>query len=105
MYNRHMATKTVDISTLIGSIPGVYGGRPLLLRSGFPMIQLVADYQSGMRIDDFKDAYPHIDEESLYAGIAHYLANREALDDELEEREQEGEAFYREWLAAKEADR
>ncbi|MGH8430264.1 MAG: DUF433 domain-containing protein [Solimonas sp.] len=96
-----MATRTVDISTLIGSRPGVYGGRLLLLRSGFPMIQLVADYQSGMRVDDFKEAYPHIDEESLYAGIAYYLANRQALDEELEEREREGEAFYRTWLAAK----
>lgn len=92
-----MATKTVDISTLIGSIPGVYGGRLLLLRSSFPMIQLVADYQSGMRIDAFKEAYPHIDEESLYAGIAYYLANREALDDELEEREREGEEALRKW--------
>ena len=98
-----MATETIDIGTLIGSRPGVYGGRLLLLRSGFPIIQLVADYQSGMRIDDFKDAYPHIDEESLYAGIAYYLANRDACDEELEEREREGEAMYREWLAAKEA--
>jgi uncharacterized protein (DUF433 family) len=98
-----MATKTVDISTLIGSSPGVYGGRLLLLRSGFPLIQLVADYQSGMRVDDFKGAYPHIDEGSLYAGIAYYLANREACDAELEEREREGEAFYQEWPAAKRA--
>jgi hypothetical protein len=51
-----VSTKTVDISALIGSIPGVYGGRLLLLRPGFPIIQLVADYQSGMRIMDFKDA-------------------------------------------------
>lgn len=68
-----------------------------MLRSGFPMIQLVADYQSGMRIEDFKQAYPHIDEESLYAGIAYYLANRQTLDAELEEREREGEAALREW--------
>jgi uncharacterized protein (DUF433 family) len=98
-----MASPLVDISTLIGSLQGVYGGRLLLLRSGFPMIQLVADYQSGMRIAEFKDAYPHIDEESLYAGIAYYLANREALDAELEERERDGEEFYRRWLAEREA--
>lgn len=96
-----MAAQTVDISTLIGSIPGVYGDRLILLRSGFPIIQLVADYQSGMRIDDFKDAYPHIDEESLYAGIAYYLANRVASDEELEERERLGQQMYREHLAAK----
>ena len=70
----------------------------LLLRSGFPIIQLVADYQSGMRIDELKENYPHIDEESLYAGIAFYLANKAACDAELEDKEREGERMYREWL-------
>ena len=94
-----MTAPTVDISTLIGSKPGVYGGRLLLLRSSFPIIQLVADYQSGMRIEDFKEAYPHIDEESLYAGIAFYLANRAACDEELEERDRDGARALREWGA------
>jgi len=95
-----MATAAVvDIGSLIESIPGVYGGRPRLARSGFPIIQLVADYQSGMRVADFLEAYPHIDEESVYAGIAYYLANRAALDAELDERNREGAAAYRRWKA------
>ena len=92
-----MTAPTVDIGTLIGAIPGVYGGRLLLLRSGFPIIQLVADYQSGMRIDEFKENYPHNDEESLYAGIAFYLANKSACDAELDERNREGEEALRSW--------
>jgi uncharacterized protein (DUF433 family) len=92
-----MTETLVDISTLIQSIPGVYGGRPVLVRSGLPIIQLVADYRSGMRVDDFHEAYPYVDDASLFAGLAYYFANREALDVELDERDQEGDRAYREW--------
>ena len=92
-----MTRAVVDIGTLIESIPGVYGGRPHLARSGLPIIQLVADYRSGMRLADFREAYPHVDDESLYAGLAYYFANREALDAELDQRDAEGEAAYQEW--------
>jgi len=42
-----MVLKRID--RLIDSKPDVYGGQPRLARSGFPLIQLVADYQAGMR--------------------------------------------------------
>ena len=89
----------IDIGVLIESLPGVYGGQARLARSGLPIIQLVAEYCSGMRIAEFVDAYPSIDEESLYAGIAYYLANREALDLALAERNREGAEALREWRA------
>jgi uncharacterized protein (DUF433 family) len=87
----------IEIGSLIESVPDVYGGRPCLARSGFPIIQLVADYQAGMRAADFLEAYTHIDEESIYAGLAYYLANKEALDAELEERNREAAELYEEW--------
>jgi uncharacterized protein (DUF433 family) len=89
---------TVDIGTLISSTPNVYGGRPRLARSGFPIIQLVADYHSGMRVADFLAAYSQLDEESVYAGIAYYLANRDALDSELADRDSLGNQLYQDWL-------
>ncbi len=87
----------VDIGTLIECLPGVYGGRPRLARSGLPVIQLAADYRSGMRLPDLREAYPFVDEESIYAGIAYYLANRDALDAELDEHDRDGAAAYAEW--------
>jgi uncharacterized protein (DUF433 family) len=91
------APVTVDIGSLITAAPNVYGGRPRLSRSGFPILQLVGDYQAGMRVAEFLDAYPQLDEESVYAGIAYYLANRAALDAELAERDEAGEELYRDW--------
>jgi hypothetical protein len=58
-----VSTRTVDISTLIGSIPGVYGGRLLLLRSGFPMI-----YTANVR--DFPSLHaPWMESGNAHAGI------------------------------------
>jgi uncharacterized protein (DUF433 family) len=98
-----MATGT-SIQTLIEAIPGVYGGRPRLARSGLPIIQLAAEYQSGMRLTEFHEAYPHIDDESLHAGIAYYLLNREAIDEELRVRDEEGRAAFAEWTAKRAAE-
>lgn len=91
-----MARAVVDIGTLIESIPGVYGGRPRLARSGLPIIQFVAEHQFG-GLDEVRAAHPYVDEESLYAGLAYYLANKDALDAELEERDREGVAAYQAW--------
>ncbi len=54
-----------------------------------------------MRVPDFLETYPEIDEESLHAGIARYLANRSVFDAELEARNAEGERQLAEWLAAR----
>ncbi len=81
-----------DIGRLIECTPGVYGGRPRLARSGLPIIQLVADYQAGMRLEEFYDAYPGISEAEIHAGIAYYLVNKATLDAELIERDAAGAA-------------
>jgi uncharacterized protein (DUF433 family) len=64
----------IDIGTLIESIPGVYGGRPRLARSGLPIIQLVAEIRGGRTIQEIIDAY----------------ANKAALDQDLDERNELG---------------
>ncbi len=86
----------IDIGTLIESIPGVYGGRPRLARSGLPIIQLVAEVRAGRTIQEIISAYG-LDEESGYAGLAFYLANKAALDQELDERNELGSRLYGEW--------
>ncbi|MBA4181970.1 MAG: hypothetical protein C0506_15370 [Anaerolinea sp.] len=98
-----MATGT-SIQTLIESIPGVYGGTPRLARSGLPILQLAADYESGMRLAEFHEAYPEIDDESLHAGIAYYLLNRAAIDEELRVRREEALADFAECEARRAAE-
>lgn len=89
-----------QIATLIDAMPGVYGGQLRLARSGFPLVQLAPDYRAGMRIPDFLEAYPEIDEESFFAGIACYLANRSFFDEQLGSRDAQGESLLADWLDA-----
>lgn len=81
-----MATEAlVDIGSLITATPGVYGGLPRLARTGFPIIQLVAELRAGDSIEDVIQRFG-LDEASGYAGLAFYLANKHALDTQLDER-------------------
>lgn len=95
-----MATaELVDIGTLIESIPGVYGGLPRLARTGLPIIQLVAELRGGRTIDEIMHAFG-LDPESGYAGLAFYLANKVALDQQLDERNALGARMAAEALPA-----
>ncbi len=95
-----MATaELVDIGTLIESIPGVYGGLPRLARTGLPIIQLVAELRGGETIEQVIDEYG-LDQESGYAGLAFYLANKATLDQQLDERNALGARMAAEALPA-----
>ena len=58
-------------------------------------------YREGMSAEEILDHYRDLELASIYAGIAYYLANREAIDAELAEEHRE----YMEALAADRAQR
>jgi uncharacterized protein (DUF433 family) len=64
--------------------PGVYGGRPCLAGTRYPIIEIAANYSGGMSAEKIAAAYD-LPLSHVYAGIAYYLANRAAVDAELEE--------------------
>jgi uncharacterized protein (DUF433 family) len=81
------STPTVQIESLITSAPEVYGGRPCLAGTRYPILELAVHYKAGEPAEQIAADYglPLAD---VYAGIAYYLANRAAIDAELS-REQE----------------
>ncbi|MCC7363466.1 MAG: DUF433 domain-containing protein [Dehalococcoidia bacterium] len=81
------AAAPVDIGTLITRTPGVYGGRPCLVGTRFPVLQVAACYRDGMSPEQIASEYGPLDLAAVYAGVAYYLANQAAIDAELEERE------------------
>lgn len=74
-----------DIGTLITSTPGVYGGRPCLAGTRFPVLQIAAYVRHGWTAEQILDEHPHLGEEKVHAAIAYYLTNREAFHQELDE--------------------
>lgn len=85
------APQEVDIGTLIESRPDVYGGRPCLAGTRFPVLQVAADFRSGMSAPEIVATYEGLDEAHVHAGIAYYLANKKAMDAELEAEKREYE--------------
>jgi uncharacterized protein (DUF433 family) len=83
--------KPFDIGKLIECTPGVYGGRPCLAGTRFPILQVAAHYNAGLRPEQFVSEHG-LDLTAVYAGIAYYLANRPAVDQEIEAEVREYDA-------------
>ncbi len=78
------STAPFDIGTLITCTPGVYGGRPCLAGTRFPVLQIVAHAQAGIGPEQLAEELG-LDLVKVYAGYAYYFANRQSLDEEFAE--------------------
>ena len=94
------STAPFDIGTLIEVTPGVYGGRPCLAGTRFPVMQVAVAHNAGMSPEEMIEHWLDLDLASVYAAVAYYLANKEAVDCELEEDAR----LYAEGAAAQRAD-
>jgi uncharacterized protein (DUF433 family) len=90
-------TTAVDIGTLITQTPGVYGGRPCLAGTRFPILEIAVHYNAGIPPEQLAEEFG-LALDKVYAGYAYYLANKKKIDDDLEEEREE-------YLAAKAAAR
>lgn len=91
----------VELNSLIERIPGVQGGRPCLTGSGMPVIQIAVHYKAGRTAEEILEGYPHLDNARVYAGIAYYLANKAAIDAELDEELREFQQAKTEHVTAR----
>ena len=85
------AAATVDIGTLITRTPGVYGGRPCLAGTRFPVMQVALMHNAGMSPEEMKEHYSFLDLTAIYAAVAYYLANKAAVEADLAEEERIGQ--------------
>lgn len=78
------STAPFDIGTLITCTPGVYGGRPCLAGTRFPVSQIAAHVRAGNTAEYILDGFPHLGEARVYAAISYYFANKDSIDAELD---------------------
>jgi len=88
-------TTAVDIGTLITQTPGVYGGRPCLADTRFPILEIAVHYNAGIPPEQLAEEFG-LALDKVYAGYAYYLANRAAIDDDLREEREAYDAGRRE---------
>ena len=80
------STAPFDIGTLITCTPGVYGGRPCLAGTRFPVSMVAAYVREGIEgLAELFEAFPFLDPTAVHAAVTYYLANQADIDRELDE--------------------
>jgi uncharacterized protein (DUF433 family) len=75
----------VDIGGMIVSTPGVNGGRPCIAGTGISVGAIGLLWQEPLTPQEIVAAvYPHLTLAQVYAALAFYHLNREAIDAEIE---------------------
>ena len=80
---------STEISTLLVSSPEVCGGRLRIDGTRITVNQIVVLYKQGYSAERIADEYPHLTMAQIYAALAHYHANQEEMEADLEAERKE----------------
>jgi len=79
-----MATD-VHLGSLIESSPDIRKGRPCIAGTGVTVRRVAQWYRLGHGPEDIADRIGHLSMAQIYAALAYYHANQEAIEADLEE--------------------
>lgn len=96
-------TTAIDIGTLIVSTPGTCGGRPRIARTRITVENIAIDFNAGMTPQQIVDERPHLTLAQIYAALAYYYANKEAMDAEIAAYYEEYDRLEAEYMAGKQS--
>jgi uncharacterized protein (DUF433 family) len=72
-----------DIGTLIVRTPGTCGGRPRIAGHRSTVHNIAIDFNADMKPEDIVAQRPQLTLAQVYAALAYYYANKEAIDAEI----------------------
>jgi uncharacterized protein (DUF433 family) len=73
----------IDIGTLIVQTPGTCGGRPRITGTRITVQNIAIDFNAGVKPEDIVAEKTHLTKAQVYAALAYYYANKEAIDAEI----------------------
>lgn len=85
-----------DIGALITHEPGLHGGRPVIADTGVTVQRIVVWYKLGLMPEEIAERIGHLSLAQVYAALAYYHANREAVDSDIADEDAEYERLARE---------
>ena len=94
-----MATVT-DIGTLIEQTPGICGGRPCIAGTGVSVRRIAGWYKLGWTPEEISRRV-QVSLAQVYAALAYYHANQEAVEAEMAAEEADYDRLCREHHAAR----
>ena len=84
---------------MVTRTPGIKGGTPHLAGTGVTVRTIVRWTRAGLLPEEIALRIGHISLAQVYAALAFYYANQEAMDSDMAAEEAESEQFEREYLA------
>lgn len=90
-----MATQ-FDIGALITREPGIHGGRPIIADTGVTVQRIVVWHKLGLLPEEIAERIGHLSLAQVYAALAYYHANREAVESEIVAEDAEYDRLARE---------
>jgi len=91
---------TIDIGTMIVETPGTCGGRPRIAGHRITVRLIVGMYRRGESPEEIAANYESLSLAEIYAALAYYHANRDALDRMFKDEEVEENRLEMEWRQA-----
>jgi len=86
----------IDIGTLITQTPGIHGGRPIIAGTGVTVQHIAVWYKLGYSPEEIARKIDHLSLAQIYAALAYYYANREAIDEDIADENEAYEQLRRE---------
>ena len=86
----------VDIGTMITSRPGIHGGRPIIAGTGVTVQRVAVWYKLGYSPEEIARKIDHLSLAQIYAALAYYHANREAIEADSAAEDEAYERLMRE---------
>ena len=94
-----MAT-VIDIGALITQRPEIHAGRPIIAEIGVTVQRIIVWYKLGLMPEEIAERIGHLSLAQIYAALAYYHANREAIESEIAEEDKEYERLAHEHYVA-----
>ena len=89
---------SIDIGSLIISTPEMRHGRPRITGTGITVHRIAIWYKLGHTPEEIAYQYPHLTLAQVYAALAYYHANRDAVEAEIAADEAEADSIEQEYL-------
>ena len=86
----------VDIGDLITYAPGIHGGRPHIAGTAVTVRRIAMWYRLGSTPEEIVQEIDHLSLAQVYAALAYYHTNREAIDADLAAEKADAERIERE---------
>jgi uncharacterized protein (DUF433 family) len=73
----------IDIGTLVVQTPGTCGGRPRIAVTRVTIQNIAIDFNAGMQPEEIIAERTHLTQAQVYAALAYYFANKEAINADI----------------------